>query len=180
MIYRSVSPVSEFRYRQQMMLYSFCLQISLKNNLAGTDILLEESYPWLSLFGQNLMDLTHKLILYASLALLGFSLAIPGLLEMFKSHPENSGLYPQTIDAKNQLRALNGMMTGIGFLSIWACFDLERSRILVLALGAVLFLVVIARIYSIVIDSFPGFISCFYVFIEFSLCLLFLLWPPYE
>ena len=126
------------------------------------------------------MELTHKLILYTSLAFLGFSLVIPGLFEMFRTHPENSGIFPQTIDAKNQLRALNGMMTGIGFLSLWACVDLQRSRIIVIALGAILLLVVIARIYSIVIDNFPGLISCFYVFIEFSLCMLFLLWPPYE
>ena len=126
------------------------------------------------------MSILHKLVLFASLGFLGTSLVIPGLLEMFKLQAGIPGLLPETVNAKNQLRALNGLMTGLGFLALWACVDLERSRILVLALGGILLLVVIARFYSFFVDGLPGLMTRVYVIIEFLLAVIFIAWPPGE
>ena len=126
------------------------------------------------------MSVLHKLILYGSLAFLGISLVIPGLIEMFKLQPGSPGLLAETTDAKNQLRALNGLMTGLGFLALWACVDLERSRILVLALGGILLLVVIARFYSFFADGSPGLMTWVYGIIELLLAVIFIVWPPGE
>ena len=126
------------------------------------------------------MTILHKLVLLASLGFLGVSLVLPGLIEMFKLQPGSPGLIPETVNAKNQLRALNGLMTGLGFLALWACVDLERSRILVLALGGILLLVVIARLYSFFIDGPPGLMTWVYVIIEFLLAVIFIIWPPGE
>ena len=122
----------------------------------------------------------HKLLLYGSLAFLGFSLVIPGLIEMFKLQPGSPGLLAETTEAKNQLRALNGMMTGVGFLALWACIDLQHSRMLVLSLGGILLLVVIARGYAMIVDGLPNLMTGVYVILELMLSLLFLLWPPTE
>ncbi len=124
------------------------------------------------------MSLLHKLVLLASLGFLGLSLVIPGLMEMFKLQPGSSDLLPETVSAKNQLRALNGMMTGFGFLALWACVDLEHSRILVLALGSMLLLVVIARFYSFFVDGLSDLMSWDYVIIELLLAIVFITWPP--
>ncbi len=124
------------------------------------------------------MSLLHKLVLLASLGFLGLSLVIPGLMEMFKLQPGSSDLLPETVSAKNQLRALNGMMTGFGFLALWACVDLEHSRILVLALGIMLLLVVIARFYSFFVDGLSDLMSWVYVIIELLLAIVFITWPP--
>ena len=126
------------------------------------------------------MSFLHKLVLLASMGFLGISLVIPGLIEMFKLQPGSPGLLPETVDAKNQLRALNGLMTGLGFLALWACVDLERTRILVLALSGILLLVVIARFYSFCIDGLPGLMTWVYVIIEFLLAVIFIAWPPGE
>lgn len=125
-----------------------------------------------------MMNLNHKIILYSALGFLGFCLIIPGLIEIFKNPPGGSGLVTETIDAKNQLRALNGMMTGIGFIALYACAYLENSRVLVLALGWLLLMVAAARIYSLFIDGCCSLTSWLYLAVEFSLALLFLLWPP--
>ena len=125
------------------------------------------------------MNPTHKLILYGSLGFLGLSLVLPGLVEMFKSQPGSaSGLIPETIAANNQLRALNGMMLGIGVLALWACYDLEGSRVLVLIVGGLLVPIVIARLYSVLVDGYPGLMTLLYLAIEACLCSVFLLWPP--
>ena len=126
------------------------------------------------------MDLTHKTALYLALGFVGISLIIPGLIEIFKPHPGSTGLILETIDAKNQLRALNAMMTGIGCMAIWACTDLVHSRNLVLSLGGILMMVVIARIYSSMVDKFPGTMTWVYTVIELLLSQLFLIWPPHE
>jgi len=121
------------------------------------------------------MDITHKLILYLSLGFLAISLIIPGLIEMFKTFPN---ALPVPADTRNQLRALNGMMTGVGFMALWACLDIDHSRLLIVTLGGVLLLVVIARIYSCLVDGFPELVSWFYLGIEMLLAVLFLKWPP--
>lgn len=126
------------------------------------------------------MSLLHKLVLLASLGFLGLSLVIPGLIEIFKLQPGSPGLLPETVNTKNQLRALNGMMAGFGFIALWACVDLENSRTLVLSLGSMLFLVVIARIYSFFVDGMPDLMTWVYVIIEIFLALVFIIWPPGE
>ena len=126
------------------------------------------------------MGFLHKLVLFTSLGFLGISLVIPGLIEIFKLQAGSPGLLPETVNAKNQLRALNGLMTGLGFLALWACVDLERSRILVLALGGILLLVVIARFYSFFADGSPGLMTWVYGIIELLLAVIFIVWPPGE
>ena len=124
------------------------------------------------------MVLGHKLILYLSLGFLGVSLVGPGLFEMFKSQPGDLNLIADSGDAKSQLRALNGMMAGLGIMAFWACYDLENSRNLVIALGVVLLLVVVARIFSMLVDGLPGIMTCLYTGVELLLSGVFLFWPP--
>jgi len=63
-------------------------------------------------------------------------------------------------------------------LALWACWDLERSRMLVMGLGLVLLVVVIARLYSLLVDGPPGAMSVTYLGIEAVLGGVFLFWPP--
>ena len=70
------------------------------------------------------------------------------------------------------------MMAAFGMLALWACWDLERSRMLVMGLGLVLLVVVIARLYSILVDGPPGTISVTYLGIEAVFSAVFLFWPP--
>ncbi len=126
------------------------------------------------------MSLLHKLLLYSSLGFLGISLVLPGLIEMIKNQPGSPGLIPETMEAKNQFRALNGMMTGVGLMALAACIDLEKARILVFALGGILLLVFAARMYSFIVDGLPGWTTVFYAAIELLLAVIFLMWPPVE
>ncbi len=84
------------------------------------------------------------------------------------------------MDAKNQFRALNGMMTGIGLMALAACIELEKARFLVLALGGILLLVFAARMYSIIIDGNPGLMTIVYATVELLLALIFFMWPPVD
>ena len=124
------------------------------------------------------MILLHKLVLYALLGSLGVSLLLPGLMELFKVQPGSSDLVLTTTDARNQFRALHGMMAGLGILAFWACLDIEGSRSLVLGLGVIMAMLVIARGYSIIVDGIPGKMSMVYFVTELALALVFLLWPP--
>ena len=124
------------------------------------------------------MTLLHKVVLYSLLAFLSLSLVLPGLVELFKSQPGSPGLIPASLDAKNQFRALQGMMVGLGLLALWACLDLERARTLVLALGVVLSVLVAARFYSLMIDGMPGLMTVAYLAVEGVMAGVFLLWPP--
>ena len=126
------------------------------------------------------MSLLHKLLLYSSLGFVGISLVIPGLIEIIKTQPGSPGLVPETMDAKNQFRALNGMMTGIGLMALAACIELEKARVLVLALGGIMLLVFAARMYSIIIDGNPGLMTIVYATVELLLSLIFLMWPPVD
>jgi len=83
-----------------------------------------------------------------------------------------------TTDARNQFRALHGMMAGLGILAFWACMDIESSRNLVLGLGAIMAMLVMARGYSLLVDGMPGTMSMVYFVAELALALIFLLWPP--
>ena len=57
--------------------------------------------------------LIHKLTLYALLGLLGVSLVFPGLAGIFGHKVGTTWLVADTVDARNHLRALNGMMTAV-------------------------------------------------------------------
>ena len=124
------------------------------------------------------MILLHKLLLYGLLGFLGISLLLPGLVELFKVQPGSSDMVLTTTDARNQFRALHGMMAGLGILAFWACLDIEGSRNLVLGLGGIMAMLVMARGYSIVVDGMPGTMSMVYLVVELTLALVFLLWPP--
>ena len=124
------------------------------------------------------MILLHKFVLYGLLGFLGINLVFPGLMELFKVQPGSSDLVLTTTDAKNQFRALHGMMAGLGILAFWACLDIESSRGLVLGLGVIMAMLVIARGYSMLVDGMPGMMSLVYLVTELALALVFLLWPP--
>ena len=70
------------------------------------------------------------------------------------------------------------MMAGLGILAFWACLDIEGSRCLVQGLGVIMAMLVMARGYSIVVDGMPGTMSMVYLFVELTLALVFLIWPP--
>ena len=124
------------------------------------------------------MSIAHKLVLYAALLFVGISLIVPGLLEIIKTQAGIPGLIPETVVAKNQFRALHGMMLGLGLLAIWACMDLADAKHLVMAIGLVLLMVALARIYSFWNDGAPDAASFIYVALELSFAGLFMLWPP--
>ncbi len=124
------------------------------------------------------MTLIHKIVLYSLLGFLGVSLVFPGLMELFKAPPGGAGHSLSTTDARNQFRALHGMMAGLGIIAFWACWDLASSRSLVLGLGVIMSMLVIARGYSILMDGIPGAMSLVYLAAELVLALVFLLWPP--
>ena len=124
------------------------------------------------------MAMLHKVVLYGLLGFLSISLVVPGLVELFKFQPGSPGLVPASLDAKNQFRALQGMLVGLGALALWACLDLEHARTLVLALGVVMSVLVVARLYSLMIDGMPGFMTLVYLVVECVMAAAFLMWPP--
>ena len=124
------------------------------------------------------MILLHKFVLYGLLGFLGISLLLPGLMELFKMRPGSSGILLTNTDARNQFRALHGMMAGLGILAFWACLNIEGARSLVLGLGVIMATLVVARGYSIIVDGIPGKMSMVYFVTELALALVFLLWPP--
>ncbi len=124
------------------------------------------------------MSAAHMSVLYALLSMLGLSLIFPGLAGVFRPNIGRTWLIAEKADAKNHLRGLNAMMTALGMVALWACWDLEGSRLLVLALGVVMAALVVARLYSWLIDGPPGSTSQTYLVIEALLAAVFLLWPP--
>lgn len=126
------------------------------------------------------MSLVHQFILYLALGLLGSSLILPGIMEFFKAQAGNSHIMAMDVDGKNQFRALNAMMLGVGCMAFWSCIELEQSRNLVLALGGILLIVANARLYSYVIDGTPGYATLLYTAVEVCLALLFIIWPPHQ
>lgn len=124
------------------------------------------------------MSATHMSVLYALLSMLGLSLIFPGLAGVFRPNIGSTWLIAEKADAKNHLRGLNAMMTALGMVALWACWDLEGSRLLVLALGVVMAALVVARLYSWLIDGPPGATSHTYLVIEALLAAVFLFWPP--
>lgn len=117
-------------------------------------------------------------VLYALLGLLGLSLVGPGLAGVFQPKAGRTWLIADAVDAHSHLRGLNAMMAGLGMMALWACWDLAASRQLVLALGLVLVVIVVARLYSLLLDGAPGGTTLTYLAVEGLLAAVFLLWPP--
>lgn len=117
-------------------------------------------------------------VLYCLLGLLGLSLVGPGLAGVFQPKVGRIWLIADAVDARSHLRGLNAMMAGLGMLALWACWDLAQSRLLVLALGVVLGVVVVSRLYSLLLDGAPGGTTLTYLAVESLLAGVFLLWPP--
>ena len=124
------------------------------------------------------MILLHKLVLYGLLLFLGITLVYPGLMELFKVQPGGPDIALNTTDARNQFRALHGMMAGVGVLALWACLNLEQSHDLVLGLGMIMAILALARGYSMIVDGVPGMMSLLYFATELILASVFLFWPP--
>lgn len=124
------------------------------------------------------MGMLQKIVLYGLLGFLSVCLVVPGLVELFKSQPGIPGMVPASLHAKSQFRALQGMMVGLGVLALWACLDLEHAGTLVLALGVVLSVLVVARLYSLMVDGMPGFMTLVYLAVESVMAVVFLIWPP--
>ena len=124
------------------------------------------------------MSAIHQLILYASLGFLGLSLPIPGLMDAFRVTTGQKWLVAADVDARNHLRALNGMMAAVGVIALWACWDLPMARSLVRALGTIMVFLVVARIYSMVVDGIPSLANNVYLGVEAALGTMFLGWPP--
>lgn len=124
------------------------------------------------------MGALHQTILYASLVFLGLSLTIPGLIETLRPTTGSTWLIAADVNAKGHLRGLNGMMTAVGVIALWACWDLPAARSLVEALGAVIAFVAASRIYSMAVDGLPNITGKLYLGIEAALGAIFLSWPP--
>ena len=124
------------------------------------------------------MSAVHQAILYVSLVFLGLSLVVPGLTDTLRTATGSKWLIAADVDAKGHLRGLNGMMTAIGAIALWACWDLPNARSLVEALGAVMVFVAAARAYSLAVDGFPNLTGKLYLGVEAALGAIFLAWPP--
>jgi len=117
-------------------------------------------------------------VLYSLLVLLGLSLIGPGLAGAFRPGIGRTWLIADASDAKSHLRGLNAMMAGLGMVALWACWDLENARGLVLALGLVMAVLVVTRLYSLLVDGLPGSNTIIYLGVEVLLAAVFLGWPP--
>jgi hypothetical protein len=124
------------------------------------------------------MGVIHRILLYTMLVLLGVSLFVPGLITIFRPGTGRSWLTAETVDAKNHLRSLNGMMAAVGAIALLSCLDLQRFRLTVIGLGIVMVFLVLARVYSLFIDGIPGFMTVLYLLVETAMALVFLVWPP--
>jgi len=124
------------------------------------------------------MGTAHLGVLYALLGLLGVSLIGPGLSGVFRPGVGRTWLIAEESDARSHLRGLNAMMAGVGMIALWACWDLAHSRLLVLALGLLMAVTAVARLYSLLLDGRPGGATVCYLAVESVLATVFLLWPP--
>lgn len=124
------------------------------------------------------MPLSHKLILYVTLAFLCLSLMGPGLWELFRNSPGSPGLVAQHVDALNQLRAYNGMVTAVGFMSGFAMIKIEQNRTLVFTLAIIMLFLATSRIISILIDGVPGFVALSYLGVEILIAVILFIFLP--
>jgi len=126
------------------------------------------------------MPLSHKVILYVTLSFLCISLMGPGLWEIFRNTPGSPGLMAQHVDALNQLRAYNGMLTAIGLMSGLAIIKVERNRTLVFTLAIILIFLAFSRIVSILIDGIPGIMTLTYLVMEVLIAVILLVFMPHS
>ncbi len=124
------------------------------------------------------MSAAHMAVLYSLLVLLGLSLIGPGLVGAFRPRVGLTWLIAEAPDAKSHLRGLNAMMAALGMVALWACWDLENARGQVLALGLVMAVLVVNRLYSWLLDGSPGSYTVIYLGVEALLAAVFLGWPP--
>ncbi len=124
------------------------------------------------------MSTVHMAVLYSLLGLLGLSLIGPGLSGAFRPGIGRTWLIAEAPDARNHLRGLNAMMAALGMIALWACWDIENARSLVLALGLVMAVLILTRLYSLLVDGPPGSTTLVYLGVETLLCGVFLGWPP--
>jgi len=124
------------------------------------------------------MSAGHMGVLYALLVVLGVSLLGPGLAGVLRVKIGRTWLIAEEADARSHLRGLNAMMAAVGILALWACWDLERARLIVLSLGVIMLLTALARLYSLLVDGPPGTTTLGYLVIESVMAGVFLLWPP--
>jgi len=124
------------------------------------------------------MSAAHQAILYVSLVFLGLSLLVPGFVDTLRPTTGSKWLIAADVDAKGHLSGLNGMMTAIGSIALWACWDLPNARSLVEALGSVMAFVAAARAYSMAVDGVPNLAGKLYFGVEAALGAIFLGWPP--
>ncbi len=124
------------------------------------------------------MSPLHKASLYILLLTLGFSLLVPGVLNVLRSETGSHWITASDNSALNQLRAFNAMMAAVGLLALWSCTDLENARLGVLWLGVILTFSALARLYSITFDGWPNSKTLLYLLVESIMALVFMLWPP--
>jgi len=104
---------------------------------------------------------------------------VPGLWEVFRHNPGSPGLIAQHVDALNQLRAYNGMMTAVGFMSGVAIINMERNRTLILVLATLLLFLALSRLISLLLDGLPGLVTLTYLIMEVLISvILFVFMPP--
>ncbi len=124
------------------------------------------------------MSAAHMAVLYSLLVLLGLSMIGPGLLGAFRPRVGLTWLIAEATDAKSHLRGLNATTAALGMVSLWASCDQENARGQVLALGLVMAVLVVTRLYSLLIDGSPGSHTFVYLGLEALLAGVFLGWPP--
>ncbi len=124
------------------------------------------------------MSAAHMAVLYSLLVLLGLSLIGPGLAGAFRPRIGLTWLIAEATDAKSHLRGLNAMMAALGMVALWACWDLESARGQVLALGLLMAVLVVTRLYSLLVDGPLGAHALIYLGLESLLAAVFLGWPP--
>jgi len=104
---------------------------------------------------------------------------MPGLWEVFRINPGSPGLIAQHVDALNQLRAYNGMVTAVGFMSGITMYKIERNRTLILVLAIMVLFLALSRLISLLIDGIPGSVTLTYLVIEVLISvILFVFMPP--
>jgi hypothetical protein len=118
----------------------------------------------------------NRVVLYGLLGLLGADLLLSGLFGVFAPGTGDSRLVAQSVEARNQLRAFYGMMAALGAVALRSCFDLVRFRHVISALGVVMALVAVARIYSLIADGRPGGMFFLYLAVEALMSVIFLTW----
>ncbi len=124
------------------------------------------------------MSAAHMAVLYSLLVLLGLILIGPGLVSAFRPRVGLTWLIAEAPDAKSHLRGLNAMMAALGMVALWACWDLENARGQVMALGLVMAVLVVNRLYSLLLDGIPGSHTFITLGLEALLAAVFLGWPP--